>query len=285
MAKPNMPLALETMQRLVPLLKDNGFTLTLESLTAEALGETHDLPVTELNNLDTSCDCLIVIGGDGIFLQAANQLIAKGIPLVGVNRGRLGFLTDIHPDEIHTKLLDVLTGHYRKETRLMLQSQRADKGQTDALGFALNEFVLYSGAQAQMIEFEVYVDEQFVCHQRADGIILSTPTGSTAYSLSAGGPILRPGLDAIVLVPMFPHTLSLRPLVLPSSSQIEVKLRHDNAHEARISADGSDKGEIAPGQSLIVNKHPNPLHILHPEDYRYFETLRSKLHWGTALTE
>lgn len=281
--------AVETLNLIIPLLQNAGYALVLEEHSALAIEVKNvSFPIIGVSQLGERTDMIIVIGGDGMLLNVAAHVLDSQTPILGINRGRLGFLTDIHPTDIQDKLLDVLAGAYTIERRNVLHGQYIQQNETnhaEDIGAALNEIVLYSGAQAQMIQYEIIIDDKFVCCQRADGMIVSTPTGSTAYALSAGGPILKPDLAAMVLVPMFPHTLSSRPLVIGIHSQVKIILSKNNIHAARVSCDGKDRGAIYPGDHIIINKHTHKLPLMHPKDYQYFETLRSKLHWETAYTE
>lgn len=230
--------------------------------------------------LAESCDLVIVVGGDGSLLSASRAVLPYNTPLLGVNRGHLGFLTDIHPQHFASALDTILSGAYTLEKRFLLQTQLIDNNQqTLSYDPALNDVVLSPGEVAQLIDFDVFVDGQLMCHSRADGLIVATPTGSTAYALSAGGPILHPQLNAIVLVPMFPHTLSSRPIVISGDSHIKIVINKRYEAESNLSIDGQRRIAV-PNQSYItIEKHPQPLHLIHPKTYQYFDTLRQKLGW------
>ena len=230
-----------------------------------------------------TCDLFIVIGGDGSLLQAAKMASEHHIPVVGINKGSLGFLTDILPSEIEKSLKSLLSGNYNEEERFLIEAKTKDEKNKNQRRLALNDIVLLPGNVAHMIEFEIYIDKQFVCKQRADGLIIATPTGSTAYALSGGGPILHPQLEALVLVPMFPHTLSSRPLVIESNSTIEIIISKNNEVSPWLSCDGDEKQSLFPGSSILIHKSKYSLRLIHPKDYNYFETLRSKLHWSGHL--
>lgn len=240
-----------------------------------------DIPTLANNAFHPNTDLLIVIGGDGSLLSAARLASENGIPVIGVNRGNLGFLTDIMPHQMISTLDKVLNGDFILEERLLLRVRLFDDKQLLMEGRALNDLVLSRGQSAYLVEFNVYVDHQFVTHYRADGLILSTPTGSTAYNLSAGGPILHPQLLAFSMVPMFSHSLNARPLVLSDQSQIEIKISADNIAPLAIYLDGHQSHVAHPGQSLIIDRHPQNLKLLHPSNYLYYDTLRIKLGWGS----
>lgn len=272
----------ETLCTLISYLQKLGVALFIEEETAESLNEA-TLPVIHREKLGTQCDLLIVVGGDGSLLHAAHIAVNQDLPVLGINRGSLGFLTDILPAELN-KIHAVLQGEYHLEQRFLLttsiQLHEQNLGQDDAL----NEVAIIPDAIPHMIEFEIYIDNQFVCSQNSDGLIIATPTGSTAYALSGGGPILHPQLDAMVLVPMFPHTLSSRPIVIEGNSQIQIRISQNNITSPRISCDGRAYLNTPAGSHITIRKKPKLLHLIHPIDYNYYATLRSKLHWGKKLT-
>lgn len=201
-------------------------------------------------------------------------------PLLGVNRGRLGFLTDITPEDIERKVADVLAGHYTSEKRFLLDMEVRRGDNIIAESDALNDVVLHPGKFIHMLQFEIWVDGVFVTSQRSDGVIVATPTGSTAYSLSGGGPILHPTLDAIVVVPMNPHTLSSRPIVVGGNSEILLLVGEHNRAEPMVTCDGHSHAELQTGDQIIIRKKPDLLELLHPLDYNFYERCRSKLGWG-----
>lgn len=235
-------------------------------------------PAIPAHELAQHADLIIVVGGDGSLLKAARIAADQQLPVLGINRGRLGFLTDIHPEE-YTKVGKVIVGEYISENRFLLTANWIQKHQTIATQDALNDVVLLPGGTAHMIEFAIYINHHFVCNQRADGLIVATPTGSTAYALSGGGPILQTDLDAMVLVPMFPHTLSNRPIVIPNDCTIELVINEDNEVSPFVSADGQERIPIAPGGKIEIHKKSQELQLIHPRDYNYYETLRVKLGW------
>lgn len=270
----------ETLTILKNYLLMRGITVYLDQETDSLLPDSA-LTLVPRDRLGSLCDLIIVVGGDGSFLNAARFVVDSQIPVLGINRGRLGFLTDIRPQELEAKIGAVLDGEYIIEKRFLLTATfepAKHPAQT-----ALNDVVLLPGDVAHMIEFEVFIQDQFVCSQRADGLIIATPTGSTAYALSGGGPILHPSLDAVVLVPMFPHTLSMRPIVVDANSTIKISISPNNETAPRISCDGQERLSITPGSQLIISKKKETLPLLHPKDYQYYKTLRSKLHWGKKL--
>lgn len=260
----------KTLHELARLLKQLKRDVVVEQQTAQFFNE-YSLPQVAANQLKKQADLMIVVGGDGSLLQAARIAVDQQLPVLGINRGRLGFLTDIGPSQL--KLVEeVLAGDYVEEKRFLLEASTQKQ-------IALNDIVLLPGDVAHMIEFAIYIDEQLVCTQRADGLIIATPTGSTAYALSGGGPILHPQLDAIVLVPMFPHTLSSRPIVVSSESNIKIVIAKNNESSPRLSCDGGERIAIKPGETIEINKKKKQLQLIHPKNYEYFATLRSKLQW------
>lgn len=275
--------AIYSLQRLIEYLLSQGVDIVLEKQTALSVPGAN-LPVSGIRCLGKSCDLVIVVGGDGSLLGGARALVAYNVPILGVNRGRLGFLTDITPNDIEAKVGEVLAGRYIKESRFLLDMQVKRQGQVVGVGDALNDVVVHPGEFIRMIEFELYIDGQFVNSQRSDGIIVSTPTGSTAYALSGGGPIMHPKLDAIVLVPMNPHTLSSRPIVVDGNSQIKIIVGGNNTAIPHVTCDGQIHVPTKPGDEITVTKKPQRLTLIHPEQHDFYETCRTKLGWGSHLS-
>ncbi|MBC53640.1 MAG: NAD(+) kinase [Gammaproteobacteria bacterium] len=274
----------ETLARLIAFLQSRQLDIVLEHGTAELLPAA-GLPVCKRTELGAASDLVVVVGGDGSMLNAARVLVNHNVPVLGINRGRLGFLTDIRPDEIEDTLSAVLDGRYHEESRFMLEFEASRDGELLPGGTALNDVVLHPGTAAQMIEFELFIAGQFVNSQQSDGLIVATPTGSTAYSLSAGGPIMHPSLNALVLVPMYPHTLSSRPLVVDADNEIRVRVVKQRAISPVISCDGAVRFHTEPGDEIIIRKKAQPLRLIHPLDYSYYEVCRSKLGWGNRLVK
>ncbi len=275
------PGAHETLQALVDYLRHFKLAIIIDAETAASLPHT-DLPIVPREKMGGACDLLIVIGGDGSLLHATHAVINQETPVLGINRGSLGFLTDIHPNELN-KIEAILNGKYILEKRFLLTANIEQQGKLIGTDDALNEVAIIPNMTPHMIEFEIYIDDQFVCSQNSDGLIIATPTGSTAYALSGGGPILHPQLDAIVLVPMFPHTLSSRPIVVEGNRRIDIIISPNNTSPPRLSCDGQDYLTTPVGCHITVSKKAQSLHLIHPLDYNYYEALRSKLHWGKKL--
>lgn len=271
----------ETLKAVIQYLQELGQHILIDQETALALDDP-SLPTIARDELSKQCDLLIVVGGDGSLLHAAHAVVQNEIPVLGVNRGRLGFLTDINPAELG-KIKAILEGEYILEKRFLLDVTAELQGKTLGAGAALNEIALIPDSVPHMTEFEIYIDDQFVCSQDSDGLIVATPTGSTAYALSGGGPILHPQLDAIVMVPMFPHTLSIRPIVIEGNHRITIIITPNNTTTPRVSCDSQIFIPTPPGSRITLFKKKQQLHLIHPIDYDYYETIRSKLYWGRKL--
>ena len=242
----------------------------------------NDLPVRAVgeDEIAQNADLIIAVGGDGTMLHAASLTAGGDVPLLGVNRGRLGFLTDVKPTEMLESLDQIIGGNFTTDSRLQLIAKitRADGTQLSAL--ALNDIVLQRRDTGRMLDFETRIAGNYVNTHMGDGLIAATPTGSTAYALSCGGPILEPQLDAVVVVPICPHTLSDRPVVLPADQDIEVSLLPRDDTNAEISVDGISLGEFSTEDSLVISRADSRITLIHPPGYDFYEILRSKLHWG-----
>lgn len=239
-------------------------------------------PVETVDEKDISAraDLIVAIGGDGTMLYAARLGRERDVPLLGVNRGRLGFLADVTPDEMLNCLDQVLGGEYVRESRLMLNASiiAPDGGASAAM--ALNDIVLQRHGTGRMVDFETRIADRYVNTHSGDGLIVATPTGSTAYALSCGGPIIEPGLNAVVVVPICPHTLSDRPIVIPSRHPIEIRLLAYSDSQAEVVVDGHVLGDLRPADRLLIDEAPARISLIHPPGYDYYDILRSKLHWG-----
>ncbi len=269
---------IDTVQLVINYLKQRQLDVVLEKDTASVF-DNHNLLTYPVYELGQHCDLIIVIGGDGSLLNAAKTAVKHDVPILGVNRGRLGFLTDIKPDNLEQEIAAVLDGHYKEEQRFLLSATLTHAGEITHQEDALNDVVLLPGDIPHMIEFEIHIDDDFMYCQWADGIIVTTPTGSTAYALSGGGPILHPSLNAIALVPMFPHTLSSRPIVVDSHREIRIVITTKNNTTPKVSCDGHARKTIQPSGEILIKRKPESLRLIHPKAYNYFENLRSKLGW------
>jgi len=271
----------ELLDELLDLLSDRVGEVMLEDRLGAVA--TRDCPLLTREEIGERADLVIVLGGDGSLLSAARTMARFETPVLGINRGRLGFLTDISPDEVSELVPAVLEGRYEREERFLLDVNVEREGKVVARADALNDVVLNSGTSAQMIEFELSIDGEFVYRQRADGLIISTPTGSTAYSLSGGGPIMHPSLDAMVLVPMFPHTLSSRPIVVKGDSVIRLDVLERNRIHPPVTCDGQVNMTARPGDAVVLRKKPHRLTLLHPLGHSFYASCRDKLRWSNAL--
>ncbi len=241
-----------------------------------------DLAVTRMDEgeLCQHADLVIAIGGDGTMLHASRLARESGTPILGINRGRLGFLADVTPDEMIASVEQVLNGNYTRDTRMLLEARLKNDDGGETVAYALNDVVLKRRETGRMVDFSTRVDGAFVNTHSGDGLIVATPTGSTAYSLSCGGPIISPQLDAVVVVPVCPHTLTDRPLVIPARQSIEVELLERDATTASITVDGRHMGRIRPVDQLRISTAEQRITLVHPPSYDFYEILRSKLFWG-----
>ncbi|MGI9290009.1 MAG: NAD(+)/NADH kinase [Gammaproteobacteria bacterium] len=244
---------------------------------------------TDDAELPASADLVVAIGGDGTVLYAARHAAPHGVPVLGINRGRLGFLADVRPDEISTALDAVLGGNYTTDKRMFLEAEifsgKASENKSVCRGIAVNDIVIKRSEPARMLEYQTTVNGNFVNAHGGDGFVAATPTGSTAYALSVGGPIIEPGTDAIVMAPICPHTLADRPLVISSESVVEVELLHQRGVLAEVSGDGMVIGELGVDDRLRIVVAKDRVELIHPPGYDYYEVLRSKLYWGRDTRE
>ena len=236
------------------------------------------LPVISRNELSKHCDLLIVVGGDGRLLSASRSAAKQNLPVVGVNLGTLGFLADIRLENI-SQIGEILNNKYHEEQRFLLETQVKNQETIIAQDVAFNDIVMTAIKAGRMIEFALHIDDNLVCSYRADGLIISTPTGSTAHALSGGGPILHPSLKALAIVPMFSHNLSSRPIVINDSSVLKLTPAKHNKEAIKIICDGQNEIIISEGSEVIIKKAAEKLRLIHPIDYNYFESLRMKLGW------
>lgn len=283
--KYHSPEIAESLGQLAESLRQRGATVFVERETAGNMGRQEQAwwVVCGFNDIGAHADMAIVLGGDGTMLNAARRLAPYKVPLVGVNQGRLGFMTDIARDGMLACVDDLLDGRFTPESRMLLDAEVTRQGREIATNMALNDVVLDKGPIGRMIEFELHIDGEFIYQQRSDGLIVSTPTGSTAYALSAGGPILHPGMTGISLVPLCPHALTHRPLIVNDLADIE--LRVIRAEDPRVHFDGQVTVDLQPGDILRLRRSDYTICFLHPPGYSYFSMLRQKLHWSTRPCE
>lgn len=290
----------KSLNELIVLLKNRNLAVVVDTETAAIeeicidfdRADDNQPKIVPRQKMGEHCDLVIVVGGDGSMLQAASVLAGTNVPVLGINRGRLGFLADVNPDELHEKVAQVLDGDYWLVERFLLNFkivQNDENGQpSDVIiheDVALNDIVLHAGKSLHTIDFKLKINNSDVYRQHADGLIVATPTGSTAYALSAGGPIIHPTLDAICLVPMHPHTLTSRPLVVPGGSKISINIHKDNRTQPMVGADGKASVPLDNDQTLLIAKHDKTLLLLHPNSYSFYEACRTKLNWNLYSEE
>lgn len=279
--RPQSALVVDTLNLIEDYLIQEGLTVIYDEDSAQLMQKA-GLQVSSRALLGEVCDLVIVVGGDGTLLHAARSLARYSVPVLGVNRGYLGFLTDISPDEVINKIAEVLNGQYSTDQRFLLNLEVRSNGARVGEALALNDVVLHAGKSVHMLEFELYIEGQFVYRQRSDGLIVATPTGSTAYALSGGGPIMHPKLDAIVLVPMHPHTLSSRPIVVDGDSEIKIKIS-ETPLRPLVSPDGQTGLSLNAGDWVYITKHPFKLKLIHPAGYDFYAACRTKLGWVNPI--
>lgn len=268
----------ESMQILATHLHSRGRKVFAESDSTVDFGATR-VERRPAAKLAAETNLVVAIGGDGTMLHAARLASPHAVPVLGVNRGRLGFLADIGSQDVRDRLDEILEGRYVQDRRAMLAATLT-AGRGKLIGQALNDVVLQKWQTGRTLDFETWIDGRYVNTHRADGLVVATATGSTAYALSCGGPILYPELDALVLAPICPHTLSDRPIVIRSSSQVEIRLLERLETQAQVTCDGVSLGELALDGKLVVAAASTSVTLLHPQDHDYFRILRSKLRWG-----
>ncbi|MEW6331839.1 MAG: NAD(+) kinase [Pseudomonadota bacterium] len=272
----------EHLRRLEDFLLGRQLKVLLDQATAEHFPGSKS-PSRPRAAIGSEIDLAIVVGGDGTLLNVARELAPHHVPLIGVNLGRLGFLTDVQADTMTTEIGKILGGDYQTETRLLLYAEVMRKGRIVHTASAFNDVIVAKGELARMIEFETYVDGEFVHSIRGDGIIVASPTGSTAYALSSGGPILHPTLDAVAIVPICPHTLSNRPIVISSDSIVEILVSRIGDQHAYSAYDGQSTFTLQDHDRVYIRRSEHEVELLHPSGRSHFEVMRIKLHWGRKL--
>jgi len=273
----------DTLARVGRYLIERGHDVLLDEHSAEMWPD-HGFPTAERQVLGSSSNLVVVVGGDGTLLNAARSVARYEVPVLGINLGRLGFLVDISPNDCLTRLNSILAGEYQEENRILMRASIYHDGERVSDSAAFNDVVVHKWEVARMIELETYIDGYFVSTIRADGLIVSTPTGSTAYALSGGGPILHPTLNAMVLVPICPHTMSNRPIVISGDSEVEIVISETHLSDAQVTCDGQVNLGLASGDRVKVCKHDHIIRLIHPKHHDHYEILRAKLHWGKKLS-
>jgi len=268
------------LEEIAHFLVRQGLEVSLEKQTAQNTGIQGYGALTP-DEMGAECDLAFVVGGDGTMLGIARQLARHGTPLVGINEGRLGFMTDVPVSQFAQTLAPMIAGDYEEERRTMLEGNVWRDGRSIFDAFAMNDVVVSRGAAASMVELKVHIGEEFVSNLRSDGLIVASPTGSTAYALSAGGPILHPGIQGWVMVPIAPHDLSNRPIVLPDTGEIAIEVVA--GREVSVSFDMQSLASLLHGDRITVRRSPHQVRFLHPRGWSYYATLRRKLHWNAGV--
>jgi NAD+ kinase len=276
LTKPKFPEVKATLQGVVTWLRDRHITVLLDTTSAALLSEQGGIQKTQLAG---QSDVLLILGGDGTILNAARLAAERSIPILGVNMGGLGFLTEVRLDNLYASLERVFANDFVLDERLMLQTHVHRHGETVARGIVLNDVVISKGTLARMIELKIAIQGQFVTNLRADGLIVATPTGSTAYSLSAGGPIISPAVQSLILTPISPHTLTHRPLIVPGNAEIEVTLTSKD-DGAMATLDGQVGIAMTQGDTVVIQASEHRTKLIRFPESHYYEVLREKLKWG-----
>lgn len=283
--RPQTPNIQETLHTLVAFLGGKQLDIYLDKASIDdgsvCAEDVDACRIVEKADFGKKCDLVIVLGGDGTFLSVARVLAPFRVPVIGVNQGHLGFLTQVPREQMTQVLNGMLSGKYLPEERILLETSLVREGETVTTSLALNDVVLSRGGAGQMIEFEVFIDREFVYTQRSDGLIVSTPTGSTAYALAAGGPIMQASLRAFTLVPICPQSMTNRPIAIADTCEIEILITKSG--DARVHFDGQSFFDVQNFDRIRIHRYRHPLRVLHPTDYQYYKTLRQKLHWGEQL--
>ncbi|MGD2074503.1 MAG: NAD(+) kinase [Gammaproteobacteria bacterium] len=273
------PAVADTLAKLLADLRKRGLEVLLDESAADYFREPGETIVSR-DQLAERCDLAIVVGGDGTMLNAGRSLAEADVPMLGINLGRMGFLADVSPANMHHRLDEILGGRYGEESRSLLHATVRRHGNTVSENDALNDVVVHKWDIARMIELDTTIDGRFLYSLRADGLIVSTPTGSTAYALSGGGPILDPALEALVLVPICPHTLSNRPIVVSDHVTIEILVHGEDHSQSQITCDGQLNFALLGGDVVRIRRKEHALRLIHPEHHDHFDVMRRKLRWA-----
>ena len=273
----------DTIKTLFHYLTQQSCEVVLDESAGSVLGNDLNANIVSREVLSQSCDLAVVVGGDGTLLSAVRSLSNNNIPILGINLGRLGFLVDISPQDMLQCFEQILAGNFVSEERFLLSAQVIRDDSVIAEEIAFNDVVVHIRDVARMIEFETYINDQFVYQQRSDGLVVSTPTGSTAYALSSGGPLLHGTLNAMVLVPICPHTLTNRPLVVNADSVVDVVIGDGRQSTAQVTFDGQTGVDVRPGDRICIRRKEKNICLIHPSNYDYYEILRAKLRWNEQI--
>lgn len=268
-----------TLTKVIEYLNSRERQVILDTCCADLIGK-HNLDVYEANELGQHCDLVVAIGGDGTMLMASHILCDFNVPLLGINLGHVGFLADIPADDIANSMDEILNGNYVEDVRSLLWGEVFREGKCVYESYAFNDIVIQKWNIARLVELETYINGAFVHTHRSDGMIISSPTGSTAYALAAGGPVVHPALDALLLVPICPHSVANRPIVVDGNSHVEIVVSTKDDDQARLTFDGEIKLVLAPDDRVHVKKKDKEIRLIHPPDHDQFHILREKLHWS-----
>jgi NAD+ kinase len=277
------PKVSETLAGLAQHLLKRGLSVLVDAQFTASLPKKATL--ASEGDIASRCDLVVAVGGDGTMLRAARMLAGSGVPVVGINRGRLGFLADISPQHLRKRIDDLLAGHFERGSRSLLQVTLIPAKGKPKQRLAVNDCVLQKWETGRLLDYETWIDGQYVNTHGGDGVIVASATGSTAYALSCGGPIIHPSLDAMVIAPICPHTLSDRPIVIPGSSTVEIRRVQDRATKAQVTCDGDMLGDLNLNDRLIIGPANVRIELLHPIGHDYYRILRSKLHWGRGALD
>jgi NAD+ kinase len=272
----------DTLKHLSNFLLSRDCEVYLHEDTASTIPDNR-LATADTGKIGEICELAITVGGDGTLLHAARLLADYNVALLGVNLGRLGFLVDVSPDQMQERMSEILDGNYLEEHRVMLHAEIINPGSETRSSYAFNDVVVHKWEMARMIETETYINGRLLNTMRSDGLILSTATGSTAYALSGGGPILEPDMEAMVLVPICPHSMSYRPIVIDSNSEIEILVHDYPASQAQVTCDGQINMKLEPGDRIRINRKQDAIRLIHPPEHDHYQVLRAKLHWSEHL--
>ncbi len=271
--------AVEPLNRIRELIESMGLEVLFERSTAKALGLPGGFDLAEIGE---RADMAVIFGGDGTMLGISRRLARFNIPFVGINAGHLGFITDIPANDYEKELVEILNGNYSIDSRLMVQAELLRECKSIYQNIALNDIVISRGISGSMLEFTIQIDSQPMSVQRSDGLIIATPTGSTAYALSCGGPIIHPTVSGMLMVPVAPHTLTNRPILVPETSIIDIQI--SDIGDGALYYDMQDQMQVQQDDIVRISRYPHPMHFMHPKNHNFYDTLRQKLHWNFMLT-
>jgi len=276
------PEVADSVRRLTKFLRARGCTVYLETTSAKYIPD-HGLIAADLATIGQQCDLAIAVGGDGTLLNTARALVDHNVAILGINLGRLGFLVDVSPSDMQPRLAEIFNGNYLEEHRMLLTATISHADQEPRISDAFNDVVIHKWDVARIIETETYINGRLLNRMRSDGLIIATPTGSTAYALSAGGPIIEPDMNAIVIVPICPHSMSYRPIVIDGDSKIEIIVCDGPHTQAQVTCDGQINMGLVSGDKVVIQAKDKTVRLIHPLKHDHYQILRAKLHWGEQV--